>query len=46
MLLVPIAYEDATLLERGDREFVTPRRPVGIRLRRFAPPSATTVAGR
>ena len=44
MLLVPIAYEDATILDRGDRVFVTTRRPPGIRLRRFSPNTIAAVS--
>jgi hypothetical protein len=44
MLIVPIAYEDSTLLDRGDRVFVAPRRLPGIRLRRFAANTTTASA--
>jgi hypothetical protein len=36
MLLVPISYDQTTLLDPGDRVYLTPRRSSGTRVRRLA----------
>ena len=44
MLLVPNSYDHVTLLDPGDRVFMTPKRPDDVRVRRIRAKAGTAAA--